>query len=204
MSLRSEKLHTLQEVLGELMINLKHTVDTRWLAMYDAIAAVNRSYSALVNVLTDEQASNQFACKGRYVLLCITQYNFPASIARLCDVLRIITNLSKKFQSDNMTSLQSSRQLASRFLRSDPWTNTQGLACVNSLRIFCLKPTVSSTEAAGDDEQDSFISKRSTYITSVTDALSDRLINDLTDALDLCSIIEPQTDCSADTWTPLT
>ena len=64
MSLRSEKLHTLQEVLGELMINLKHTVDTRWLAMYDAIAAVNRSYSALVNVLTDEQASISLLAKA--------------------------------------------------------------------------------------------------------------------------------------------
>lgn len=72
MSLRSEKLHTLQEVLGELMINLKHTVDTRWLAMYDAIAAVNRSYSALVNVLTDEQASNQ-VCLQRQI--CTVVYN---------------------------------------------------------------------------------------------------------------------------------
>ena len=82
------------------MINLKHAIDIHWLAMYDAVAAVHASYSALVSVLTDEQASNQLACKSRSVLSLITQYNFPAVIALLSDILRIVTNLSKKFQSD--------------------------------------------------------------------------------------------------------
>jgi len=119
-SLRSDKLLALQTALGKPIMKLKHAIDIRWLAMYDAVATVHSSYGSLVGVLKQEQASNQLASKGKTVLSFITQYNFPAVIALLVDVLKIVTLLSKKFQADDvdLSVVKPSVNLALSQLRS--------------------------------------------------------------------------------------
>jgi len=84
------------------------------------IVAVRKYYSMLVVVLTEEQATKQLACKGKSVLKFITQYNFPAVIALLSDVLKIVTHLSKKFQSDDidLSAIKPSVSLALSQIRS--------------------------------------------------------------------------------------
>lgn len=201
-SLRSDKLQALQNALGEPMTKLKHAIDIRWLAMYDAVVAVHTSYSSLVGVLIEEQANKQLACKGKAVLKFITQYNFPAVIALLSDVLKIVTRLSKKFQSDDidLSSIKPSVSIALSQIRS---LDESPGSCMRDFFENLVFEGDSVTYrgvalAAGGDEQDSFVSIRSSYIDSVIDALSVRLINDSTDALKLFGVIEPQSDCSAD------
>ena len=201
-SLRSDKLQALQKALGEPMTKLKHAIDIHWLAMYDAVVAVHTSYSSLVGILTEEQANKQLACKGKAVLKFITQYNFPAVIALLSDVHKIVTLLSKKFQSDDidLLAIKPSVSLALSQIRS---LDESPGSCMRDFFENLVFEGDSVTYrgvalAAGADEQDSFVSIRFAYIDSVIDALSVRLINDSTDALKLFSVIEPQSDCSAD------
>jgi transposase-like protein len=49
-----DKLKLFQEAIGEQQVRLKHAIEIRWLAMFDAVAAIHKSYGALVATLTDE------------------------------------------------------------------------------------------------------------------------------------------------------
>ena len=201
-SLRCDKLQSLQHALGEPQIKLKHAIDIRWLAMYDAVVAVHNSYGSLVSTLKDDEESKQMSIKAKLVLKFVTECNFPAVTALLADVLKIVSNLSKKFQSDSidLSAVEPSVIVAISQLKA--LDECPGVclreffeSCVHEGRTVTYKGVALTCP---DEQAAEFTSLKESYITNVVDALSKRLLNDSTDTLKCFGLIEPLSECNAD------
>jgi hypothetical protein len=179
---------------------LKNAIDIRWLALYDAVAAVHASYGSLVAAITSEADNKQLSIKAQAVHKFITEFSFPAVIALLCDVLKIVTNLSKKFQSSNidLSSVEPSVTIAiSQIMAFHESPGTCLKEFLDGVDIQDTKHTykgVVLTDAA--EQAVSFLSLKKHYIDNVIEALKARLLNDSVPTLQCFGLIEPLTDCS--------
>ena len=178
-SIRSNNLKAQQEALDEPQVRLKHAIDIRWLALYDAVAAVHASYGSLVAAITSKAENKQLSIKAQAVHKFITEFSFPAVIALLCDVLKIVTNLSKKFQSSNidLSSVEPSVTIAiSQIMAFHESPGTCLKEFLDGVDIQDTKHTykgVVLTDAA--EQAVSFLSLKKHYIDNVIEALKARL-----------------------------
>jgi len=92
---RRDNLVRIQEAMNDDKVKLKEPIAVRWLAMYNAVVAVSKTWASLVAVFAND-------AKVKILGAFITTYTFVAFTALLCDVLEVITDLSKKFQTEAM------------------------------------------------------------------------------------------------------
>ena len=130
----------------------------------------------------------------------IREYNFPAVTALLCDVLKILSNLSKKFQSDDidLSAIEPSVAVAVSQLNAfdghaGPYLK-EFMENVVVQNTHCTYKGVVLTNAI--EQAQSFMTLKRSYIENVIEALKNRFPSDLMSTLQCFSLIEPRTDCS--------
>lgn len=201
-SIRCDKLKLFQEAIGEQPVKLKHAIEIRWLAMYGAVAAIHMSYGALVATLTDD-LNNTASVKATAALEFMTDYKFPAAIALLTDALKVVTDLSKKFQEDNIDlssvkpnvdiaigKLQAMQQhpgscLAEFFEKVEFDEDDQDHCSYRGVSLSCTMEQV-----------EDFQLLKTNYINGVIEAIKDRFENESTHILNCFLLIEPTSTCS--------
>lgn len=203
-SIRSDKLKQFQEALGEGSVKLKHAIEIRWLAMYGAVAAIHMSYGALVAALNDD-IKTAASSKARVAVQFITDYNFPAAIALLTDALKIVTDLSKKFQEDNidLSSVKPNIDIAigklqsmqhhpgpclAEFVENVTFRNDDDGNLHCSYRDVSLSCTTEQIEG--------FHIMKTSYIEGVVKAIKDRFENESSNVLNCFVLLEPTLTCS--------
>ena len=200
-SARCDRLKLFQEAIGEQQLRLKHAIEIRWLAMFDAVAAIHKSYGALVATLTEDahKAPGQSA-NAKTILAVITDYNFPALIALLSDALKVITDLSKKFQEENIDlssvapnvhiaigKLQGMQQHPGPCLRE----------FIDNVQINENQCTYRGATLTWSIEQaEAFECLKTEYIVGVVAAIRDRFETESSSMLNCFLPIEPAITCS--------
>jgi hypothetical protein len=199
-SLRSDNLKALQQALEEPQVKLKHAIEIRWLALHDAVSAVHSSYGSLVAAVINDASSKQISIKAQAVLKFIMEYNFPAVTALLCDVLKILSNLSKKFQSDDidLSAVEPSVTIAISKLKA--FDGNAGPCSKEFLDNVVMQNTQYTYKGVvltnATEQAQSFMTLKTSYIGNVIEALRNRFPNDSISVLKCFSLIEPRTDCS--------
>lgn len=94
---RCDKLEQMQEVLEDEKVRLTEPIAVRWLAVHNAVIAVHKTWHSVVELLMTDSSARATELKD-----FITTYAFVAFTALLSDALSVITNLSKKFQTESM------------------------------------------------------------------------------------------------------
>lgn len=200
---RLQSLEALQKVLDEPSIRLKHAVDVRWLAMHEAVRAVFQSYSSIVAALTEASLKRESCVKATALLASVQQYNFPAIAALLSDVLQVLSNLSKKFQSDqiDLTAIDPTVQVAIAQLEALSLRPLAGSASHDFAIRMGLHDKVYSYRGVelsqAEEQRLPFVSLKDDYIRNVCNGLKQRLINESVSDLKCFALVEPATVCAA-------
>ena len=200
-AIRCDKLEQIQEVLGDEKVRLKEPIAVRWLAMHNAVIAIQKSWNSLVVFFKTDSSARATELKD-----FITSYAFVAFTALLCDVLHVITNLSKKLQTESMdisaVNVHINIALASlQGMRDDP---SSGLLFGNFLHN--LAPPMSTSESdhvhlsfegidlshSSEMDRTSFLELSEMYLDSLIENLEVRLCNNSTRVLDAFCILEPR------------
>jgi transposase-like protein len=200
-SARCDKLKLFQEAIGEQQVRLKHAIEIRWLAMFDAVAAIHKSYGALVATLTDEvnKASGP-TVKAQAILDFITDYNFPAAIALLSDALKIVTDLRKKFQEDDIDLSHVTPNVEITIGKLQAMQHHPGPCLrefIDNVRFDEHQCAYRGATLSCTREQfEAFETLKTDYINGVVTAIKDTFENESSCVLDCFSLIEPTATCS--------
>ena len=169
--------------------------------MFDAVAAIHKSYGALVATLTDEvnKASGP-TVKAQAILDFITDYNFPAAIALLADALKIVTDLSKKFQEDDIDLSHVTPNVEITIGKLQAMQHHPGPCLrefIDNVRFDEHQCAYRGATLSCTREQfEAFETLKTDYINGVVTAIKDRFENESSCVLDCFSLIEPTATCS--------
>ncbi|XP_011403997.1 PREDICTED: SCAN domain-containing protein 3-like [Amphimedon queenslandica] len=100
-SVRLDRLREIQNVLDSPVLKYKQLYYVRWLSLHIAVSAVQRTLPALISFF-DNEASQYEDPAARGLTKQLSTYQFITTTNLLCDVLDIITRLSKIFQGTNI------------------------------------------------------------------------------------------------------
>lgn len=71
--------------------------DVRWLSHHQAVAALKRTYAAVVTSL-EHEATERNEATARGLATFLTTFQFTATLLMLCDILPLLSKLSRLFQ----------------------------------------------------------------------------------------------------------
>lgn len=199
-SLRHEKLELIQDVMDDEKVRLKEPIAVRWLAMHNAVIALHKTWASVVAFFAKETTTNAMDLTE-----FITTYTFVAFTSLLSDALTVITDLSKKFQTECMdvsaVNVHVNVALATlQGMKLEPGTCLAEFyetlqvkvgvdADGNKTTSFWYKGVHLECVSESADE---FNSLRDNYLDSLIEGLEIRMCNGSTRILEAFSLLEPQ------------
>ncbi|KAE8293775.1 hypothetical protein D5F01_LYC06711 [Larimichthys crocea] len=127
---RTAGLKNIQDVLNS-RVKLVQAKDVRWLSHNQAVIALKRTYAAVVTSL-EHEATERNEATARGLATFLTTFQFTATLLMLCDILPLLSKLSRLFQRTEVDFTHIDANVtatieALRTLKSTPGSNFRDL-----------------------------------------------------------------------------
>lgn len=99
-TVHTQHLREIEKAINDPLLKMTRATDTRWLSHQKAVDALRQS---LVSVMEQEAASGNAIALG--LSLHLKKSTFVATLLALSDVLAVLGNLSRCFQSNSLNLL---------------------------------------------------------------------------------------------------
>ncbi|XP_046862797.1 transmembrane protein C17orf113-like [Xenia sp. Carnegie-2017] len=177
--------------------NLESCCPTRWLSLHNAVDAIYKCWSALVDCLEHQAAekNDENSTKAKGYLKQVQQYKFVAATCMMKDVLPTLTKLSLYFQRENVGISSVEPMVTSTITTLQTLRNDLGgdLANLPSLKELNQQLLTSDSycekelQQTSDNARQAFINSGQAFLAKLIENLQERFPSE---TLDICKALD--------------
>lgn len=196
-AVRYNKLREIQNIIELKPVTLKAAAPTRWLSLHNAVDAIYKCWSALVDCLEHQAAekNDENSTKAKGYLKQVQQYKFVAATCMMKDVLPTLTKLSLYFQRENVGISSVEPMVTSTITTLQTLRNDLGgdLANLPSLKELNQQLLTSDSycekelQQTSDNARQAFINSGQAFLAKLIENLQERFPSE---TLDICKALD--------------